>query len=1130
MTTPHSLPSLSPLPPLQMPDDPSANSLPLPQSDDPYYIPFSPTPSFAESFATAYTSQADSENLASPSSLAPVQSLRKSLSVDSFVKFGRNVHPDSRSTRLNTGSTLDTPKDLVFGASPALTTERDQFLFGRQRGSSISSVRDGDESVADSDVERSDPLNSPVERYRHASLKDQSRPYIRGGELPLPSRTPTLSSTSSMSSMISTATSSSTIEDVPRQQSLSSLQSYPGRSTPTAAPGRIRSGSLGTYTNPGRHMLIDTQLSSGSSLSPPVTLIVVGTAGCGKSVAIRKGLRGHGLSEPTSVPVLSMQGTSTRYSRRVGAIRNQDTPDSPLHVIEIDVPTEPLEPGELDWPDSLSTINGVIICYDASDRLSFQPVEGLLRGYQAMKLPLIVLACKSDLPHEVEPERALEVLEQYDVGLVEVAKAHEKGMSKMRRTFEWILKAVARDKRTNRSDFDANYRNPASPDVLISPPPWENSRTATPTASSAILSTGSVAQGQTIISPGPNSPPSPSILPNSPTRARSTGDLLYENEKSKVLAWHSHAAKSGVTHHAESSRQPGAEAVKDKLEVPESKEGKEKESRPGQWATLDDLLDKLLFLAVSGDDPAYITHFLLTYRRFAIPRNVLLAMQKRMRQLDNPSGDPMFACFAQMRICHLLEMWIRDYPYDFAVRGTAGALSALVKSIISKTYLLHYGSEFLPFLELLPNLVDQDAAWALKVNDIVDESDDSYSLLEEDETQSLGDTSMPSSSPLEKPVPPLPYVPSRERKPSLPLPLMLATGINNNAGQVETDASDKQQIKDLVRLSQEIQTLDSEEIAQEITRIEIQLFLDIKPRHWLYYTFVSGKKDESEPISAFNAVSNHLADWVVSLILCHKTPRARVKQIEKLVEIAQKLRALNNYSALRAFVAGINNATFAGDETMEQFKTKSPEQAKNLQSWDVLLQHKGSHRAYRLALRNSKGACIPALEVHMSDLIRAHEGNGDFNSSDSAKIHWGKFNMMGKFISSTAQCQAQCRTAVDYNFTERKHIAELLRRPVMNDQLQKSRIAPVETDVDDYRPTHPAITNCLDLETSSITIINVGNCSDMYSARPQLFRDQSHKSGLMIAIVTNRYDHMPIDFNLPFPTYVEGADALRSGL
>jgi len=68
---------------------------------------------------------------------------------------------------------------------------------------------------------------------------------------------------------------------------------------------------------------------------------------------------------------------------------------------------------------------------------------------------------------------------------------------------------------------------------------------------------------------------------------------------------------------------------------------------------------------------------------------------------------------------------------------------------------------------------------------------------------------------------------------------------------------------------------------------------------------------------------------------------------------------MNNYSALRAFVAGINNAT--DDPTTEELKARSPDLAKNLRSWDVLLQQIRSHRAYRLALRNSKGGCIPAL-------------------------------------------------------------------------------------------------------------------------------------------------------------------------
>lgn len=88
--------------------------------------------------------------------------------------------------------------------------------------------------------------------------------------------------------------------------------------------------------------------------------------------------------------------------------------------------------------------------------------------------------------------------------------------------------------------------------------------------------------------------------------------------------------------------------------------------RSSQWVYVEELLDKVLFLAVSGDggqdficavillanialDPIFMNHFLMTYRRFTTPRTVLLAMQKRMRQLDSPSEDPMFACFAQMR-------------------------------------------------------------------------------------------------------------------------------------------------------------------------------------------------------------------------------------------------------------------------------------------------------------------------------------------------------------------------------------------------------------------------------------------------------------------------------------------------
>jgi hypothetical protein len=86
----------------------------------------------------------------------------------------------------------------------------------------------------------------------------------------------------------------------------------------------------------------------------------------------------------------------------------------------------------------------------------------------------------------------------------------------------------------------------------------------------------------------------------------------------------------------------------------------------------------------------------------------------------------------------------------------------------------------------------------------------------------------------------------------------------------------------------------------------------------------------------------------------------------------------------------------------------------------------------------------------MSDLIRAHEANDDFKSGDPTKIHWGKFNMIGRFVTSTTQCQAQCRATTDYNFPERQHISNLLfTKYIMNDEMQKSRIALPDNDYDD---------------------------------------------------------------------------------
>ncbi len=354
----------------------------------------------------------------------------------------------------------------------------------------------------------------------------------------------------------------------------------------------------------------------------------------------------------------------------------------------------------------------------------------------------------------------------------------------------------------------------------------------------------------------------------------------------------------------------------------------------------------------------------------------------------------MCPCTLSPRICHLLEVWIQDYPHDFVVGAAADALNALIKSIVTKTHLLHYGSDLLPFLEGRP-LHDKDSAWAIKVDEPTvesddfddDDDDDVIPIIESTSTQTqLSEEARPTRSQL-------PSF-SGERKSSLPL-----SARRNGTTAADQADSVKEVLKNLLITSAKLGNCEPLHVAEEITRVGKRLFLLIEvgivfnpplscrvtsglpPSHETGCTTCWFPERKIRRPILLHGSMKYLNIWqigsfqtimilgfpieygtrVVSLILCHDRPRNRAKQIEKLVEIAEKLRALNNYSALRAFVAGINSATYPGDPAIAKFQENNPKLHKHLQSWELLFNSTGSHRTYRMALRNSKGPCIPAL-------------------------------------------------------------------------------------------------------------------------------------------------------------------------
>lgn len=230
-----------------------------------------------------------------------------------------------------------------------------------------------------------------------------------------------------------------------------------------------------------------------------LTFAVVGAAGCGKSTFIRKSLKQNGVSAGEVFSVRLSDGDGQRSIECActqAVISNSDTTEvtrsldierrsyvtalfdipglkerveRPFNVTFLEINVESLlsELGELrdkGWPKCLPTVDGIFICYNASERASFTHVGGLLcsfylhfsespslicilnlAGYDSLSIPSMVLACKSDLDKRISPSDALSIIQKF-AGLVEVSSQTESGKKKMRRSLDLFIKMLEKSK------------------------------------------------------------------------------------------------------------------------------------------------------------------------------------------------------------------------------------------------------------------------------------------------------------------------------------------------------------------------------------------------------------------------------------------------------------------------------------------------------------------------------------------------------------------------------------------------------------------------------------------------------------------------------------------------------------
>jgi hypothetical protein len=357
-------------------------------------------------------------------------------------------------------------------------------------------------------------------------------------------------------------------------------------------------------------------------------------------------------------------------------------------------------------------------------------------------------------------------------------------------------------------------------------------------------------------------------------------------------------------------------------------------------ATLDKLIERVTYH--SNYDNAYLYAFLLTYRSFTTPHELMDKLVNRYN-IPPPKKDISKQEFAvwyrevlnqvRLRVTQVVKYWIENHFYDFD-DDLLKKLQDLI-ALMEKTEGHSYAKQLLRALEKKQQ--DKKAGLQFTV------------------------TSIP--------------------------PIVLPKGFLKG----KPDGGIKH-----------VLDWPSKEIARQLTLIEFNMFREIRPKECLNQSWNKKNREEKAPnifkmIAWFNTVSR----WAASQIVQQQDIKVRVKILGKIIDIAQECRLLNNFNAIFELISGVNNASvYRLKKTWEILKPASRKQFDELQA---LISQDNNFRTFRNAIINLKPPCIPYIGVFLTDLTFIEDGNPDILNNKLNFIKRRKLAMLIRDLQTYQQ-------------------------------------------------------------------------------------------------------------------------------
>lgn len=182
--------------------------------------------------------------------------------------------------------------------------------------------------------------------------------------------------------------------------------------------------------------------------------------------------------------------------------------------------------------------------------------------------------------------------------------------------------------------------------------------------------------------------------------------------------------------------------------------------------------------------------------------------------------------------------------------------------------------------------------------------------------------------------------------------------------------------------------LKPEELAEQLTCLEYKVFRRINFTDFKNYALTATLKDNPK-LERSIALFNGLSQWVQCMVLNRTTPAQRAEVIVKFINVAQKLRSLQNFNTLMAVVGGLTHSALA--RLNKTNSCLSSDTQKLLMELTELLSTNNNFSNYRREYQQCIGFRVPILGVHLKDLISLHTALTDkVDGATTSLIHFRK--------------------------------------------------------------------------------------------------------------------------------------------